>query len=317
MPEYSCGAPYSWTMTTPGVIAHRFDTPECLLPFTALTVRPGQTGLAFINGEQRVCSTADTHVLTGDVRHSIRDGYRTAMVGGAAQILYHGEITLYDTRLKTLPQETVQLTAANRDETFVFLNLDVRVGDVTLLGRSGAAFQPCADGSGDSEMLLDDPVLKEACAQVTSHVTGEMQQMAAQAADGAAVRQLLIADRTAETLRRNADRLLLPLGLTLDNVRLTLTERSCPYCSRQLSLMDIRHRRCSATNGCGCVLHTCPSCDRFVRSDQGVCPSCREKLLWCPTKGCETFRKVEGDRFCPVCRRACYPPKQREFLRNE
>lgn len=317
MPDRIPDAPYSWTMTSPGVLAHRFDTPELLPPLTALTVGSGQAGLALINGETQLCTAVDNHILTGDVSHSVRDGYRVAMGGGKAHINYNSEITLFDTRLKSLPQETVQLTAANLDETFVFLGLDVRANDIVLLNNSGATFHPCADGSGDSELLLSDPVLQAAFAQASSQITATLRQMAEQAADSAAVRELLLDRQSAESLRRGAERLLLPLGLTLDNVRLTLTERSCPYCARQLTLMDVRQRRCSPTNGCGCVLHTCPQCSRFVRSDQAVCPSCREKLLWCATKGCETFRKVEKGRFCPVCRRACYPPKQREFLRNE
>lgn len=319
MPDQNSGAPYSWTMTAPGVLAHRFHTPERLPPFTSLTVRPGQTGLTFINGEQRVCASADTHVLTGNISHTIRDGVTVSSDGGTAHILYHSEITLFDTRPKALPQETIQLTAADGEETFAFLNMTVQVADVVALNRSGAAFLPCADGSGDSELLLGDDILRSACAQAAAQASALLQQESSKAADSAAVRALLLDPDVAERLRLMSEAPLAAFGLSLDSVRLSPTERSCPYCSRQLSLMDIRRGRCSTTSGCGCTLHTCPSCSRFVRSDQAVCPNpqCREKLLWCGTKGCETFRRVVNGRFCPVCRRACYPPKQREFLRNE
>lgn len=317
MPQQPCAVPYSWTMTSSNVLAHRFNLPEPLEPFTSLTVRPGQTGLAFINGEEIICREEQTHVLTGDVQHNVREAIGQLSQGGKALLLHHGEITLFDTRLKALPKETIQLKAANNDEVFAFLNLVVQVGNVRELKNKCSDFTPCADGSGDSELTLDAPLLRDAFAKVVSDVTTALEQAAAQAADQDGVYALLADHALLSDLRRNAERKLLhPLGLVLDSIRLTRTERACPYCSRQLSVLEIRGRRCQS---CGCALHHCPGCNRILRSDQAVCPNpnCGEKLLWCGSKGCETFRRPERGRFCPVCRGACYPPKQLEFFRNE
>lgn len=314
--KHSSPAPFAWTMTESDVLAHRFSVPELLPAFSALTVRSGQAGLALIGGQQLLCLEQDTHILTGDASHSIPEGYRVAAAGGNAQVNYHPEITLFDTRLKSLPQETVLLTSADGGETFAFLSLTFHISDIVLFNRCGAVYQPC--GNGDySEIGLNDASLTEVFSHVLSTVTAVLQKSAMDAQDPSQVRAMLLDNTLGETLRQIADQQLLPLGLTADFVRLKITERSCPYCSRQLSLMDIRRGRCSATEGCGCALHRCPSCDHFVRSDQTKCPGCHSKLLWCGSKGCETFRTVERGRFCPVCRCACYPPRPREFFRNE
>lgn len=309
MSDTARGVPYSWSMPDPLVLAHRFNTPEVLPPFTSVVVKPGQQAFTSVNDVQTVHREAATHVLTGTLNHTIEQAVTIGQMGGEAHISYHAEIILFDMRPKVLPQETILLTAANGEEVAAFLSLTYQVDSVEALNCCGAVYQPAADAS---EIRQDDPVLEAAFRQAMAHITHALEQMAAKECDAAAVEKLTASTALTE-LCRSARCFLAPAGLLLKSVRISPVRRICPYCSLHLSLTELKNLRCEKED-CRRQLHACPSCGKLVRLGDTSCPHCRHELLWCGAPGCQQYRLVDRGRFCPVCRRACYPLPPRTFL---
>lgn len=310
--------PYNWEMHDSAVLAHRIGLPAVLPAYAAVTVAPGQQGLVFLGSEQHLLRTAGLHMITGSLIHSLAEGYELAQTGTEAVLPYNAQLTLFDVRQKLWHAQPIDLIAASGEHTAVNLSLSYCIDDVIRLNGCGADYVPC---EGGSEMRLDDPKIADAFQRAISDVTLRLQQRAAEKAAAKDILALLAAPALRTEIRVAADAHLAPIGLKVTSPHLSSAHASCPYCQKQLSLLEIRQRRCSAVDeegnpqpGCGRTLHACPSCQTIVGPERSVCPTCAEELLFCYTPGCSTYRRVERGRFCPVCKRACYPIPDREFL---
>lgn len=310
--------PYSWDMRDPAVLAHRFDVPDALPPYTALTVAPHQAGLFFLNGKVEIQRDPDLYLLTGSRVHNLAEADRVLRACGEAVLTYNSLLTLMDLRPKLWPAQTLDVTAASGEKLPVHLSLTFRVSDPAKLDGCGATYQPC---EGGSEIRQDDPKIADAFQRALTDVTGHILRRAAELPGLKEAEKLFAGANLATEVRGMADAHLLPLGLQVVSAHISPSRASCPRCHKQLALWEIRRRFCSAVDeegapqpGCNHRLHTCPGCGALVGSEQETCLTCGEELLYCFTPGCETYRRVEKSRFCPVCHRACYPMPDREFL---
>lgn len=310
--------PYSWEMSDPLVLAHRFALPEILPPYTSVTVAPGQNGLVFINSQVHLLKQAGLTLLTADLIHNLATGHRLTAGMGEAILPYNTQITLFDMRQKLWPAETIDLTAANGEHAVVSLSIAYAVNDPEKLDRCGASYQPC---TGGSQMRQDDPKIAEAFRRAVADVANRLQQRASALPAARDVIASVTAPAMRSEVRSVCDGHLSPLGLQAAQPHLSPTHTTCPYCQKPLSFTEIRRRFCSAVDdegqpqkGCNRRLHACPSCQTLVGFDRRTCPSCETELLYCSTPGCETYRRVERGRFCTVCKRACYPRPNPEFL---
>lgn len=303
-------APYSWAMTDPLTLAHRFAVPEQLPPCTAVTVLPHQAGLFFVSGKQELRTEPDHYLLTGSRIHSIPEAERILRECGEAVVTYHSQLTLFDLRPKLFPTQRIGLRAGGKSIT-ASLVLTVRVADPRLLSGCGATWQPAGDAR---EIRLDDPLLTTRISAELQALTISLQQRADALSDQSAVERLLTHPATLTEARVLLDKPLQDMGLTAESVRLALSRASCPRCHKPLSPEEIDSKFCSNQDeegnpkpGCGRRLHACPHCDSIVGLDAAVCPVCNHELLFCTSPGCSTFRRVKHDRFCVVCHLACYP----------
>lgn len=310
--------PYAWTMQDPAVLAHRFTVPELLAPYTALTVAPGQSGLVFIDDQVHRCTDAGIYQLTDSLVRTIEEAEALRRACSEVPMTYNAQLILFDVRQKLHPAQTISLTAANQERVTASLSLTYCVDNPEKLHSCGANYQPC---EGGLELRADDPRIAEAFRRAVDEAAEHLSRQAAGMDDARSVEAMLTNARLRTELRGMADGHLLPLGLRLTAAYLSPARTFCPYCRKQLSLTEIRRRFCSAVDddgkpqsGCGKPLHVCPSCDTIVGAEHPICPTCSQELLFCSSPGCNTYRLVERGRFCPVCKRACYPLPDREFL---
>lgn len=312
--------PYAWEMQDAAVLAHRFALPAVLPPYTALTVGPGQTGLVFLGNQTYVLPESGLHLVTASLIHTVSQGANLALENFSGAVLpYNAQITLMDMRQKIWYADPIDLCCADGVHAAMNLSLSYHVADAEKLDRSGATYQPAAGGS---EIRQDDPRIAEAFHRAVSDVTQRLTQLASAIASADAPARLTGAAVRRE-IRDIADKHLAPLGLQALTPHLGTSRATCPYCQKALSLTEIRRRFCSAVDdegkpqkGCNRTLHACPACQTIVGPERSTCPNpaCGQELLFCDTPGCNTYRLVERGRFCPVCRRACYPLPDREFL---
>ncbi|MBQ2953267.1 MAG: hypothetical protein IJE07_06885 [Clostridia bacterium] len=313
--------PYAWEARDASVLAHRFALPAKLPPYTALTVSPGQRGLVFLGNATYVLENAGLHLITASLIHTIAEGAEFSLEAFDGAILpYNARITLFDMRPRLWPCETIDLVSANGEHATINLSLSFRAEDVAKLDACGATFQPAGD---DRQMRLDDPVITEAFRRAIADATQRLLRCAAEAPSADEAIASSLSPRTRGDVLALVNSHLTPLGLRALPPHMSPAHATCPYCFKPLSITEIRSRFCSATDeegkpqkGCGRRLHACPHCQTIVGSDRSICPNpnCAKELLFCHTPGCETYRSVERGRFCPVCRRACYPVPDREFL---
>lgn len=309
---------FVWEMTDPAVLAHRFKLPVKLPPFTALTVGPGQKGLVFLGNDIFVLPNAGLNLITGDRIHTLAEGMGLMQENYTDVVLpYNSQITLFDVRQKIWHAAPIDARCADGGHVTFNLSLSYCVQDVEKLDRSGATYQPCGEAS---EIRQDDPRLSEAFRRAEADVTQKLLARAAAAPSPEEAKQLFSAPALRQEIRAICDGHLMPMGLAVIQPHLTPAHATCPYCQKTLSLTEIRRRFCSNTDddgqpqkGCNRQLHACPSCQTIVGADRTTCPTCGDELLFCATPGCRTFRKVERGRFCPVCKRACYPQPDWEF----
>lgn len=300
--------PLVWQMSDPDVLAHRFDLPPQLQAFTAVTVFPDQRGLVFLNDVlHRLDEPSNTYLLTGDRIDSIGEGYRITQAGSEAVMAYNARITLFDVRAKEWQSDYADLTAANGEHVPVRVSLTCRVRDPERLDSCGAAFRP---GEGCTELRLSDPRFTTLLQGIAGGVAGLLREKAAALPDRADVVKMVYSAHESQDVTGCVSRdlnALEDMGLTLTALRLLPVEALCPRCREALSLQDIQARRCSR---CGDRLHACPGCQALLGPDHDRCPVCRkEELFFCYSPSCGTYRRPERGRFCPVCRRACYPPR--------
>jgi len=314
----SAPAPYQWTMADPAALAFRFAAPDPLPPYTAVNVLPGQAGYFLFNDSPRLCDKAGLYLLTGSMIHTLQQAEAIQRSGGEAVLTYGAQLLLFDMRPKLYPAETIEVATGGSGSVTVNLALAYRTENAEKLYRSGATFQP-AD-SGD-ELRQDDPLIADAFRRAAMDAAVLLREHAA-ACDGIqAAEKALTAPKLLMELRARAALTLAPLGLRADAVHVSIARRNCPYCQKVLSLTEVRERFCRAVDdegnpqeGCGRRLNACPACGTIVGPERASCPTCQQELLFCDTPGCQTYRLPVHGRFCPVCRRACYPLPPREFL---
>ena len=318
MSPHAHQAPYRWEMRDPAALAHRFSVPDALPPYTALTIAPHQAGLFFINGQIEMHREPDLYLLTGSRVHSLEEADRILHACGEATLTYNSLLTLFDLRPKLYPARLLEAAAASGEVVAAHLSLVYQVADPQTLDGCGATYQPC---EGGSEIRQDDPRLSDAFRRSLDDLTALLARRAAQAPTAAEAEKLLLSPDLSGEMRPMADAHLLPVGLQAVSIRLSPARALCPHCRKPLSLDEMRRRFCSSVDeagrpqpGCNRRLHACPGCGALVGPEQQTCADCGEELLFCFTPWCETYRRVERGRFCPVCRRACYPLPDRELL---
>lgn len=311
-------SPYQWTMADPAVLAFRFAAPDPLPPYTAVTVSPGQAGYFLFNDSTRLCDKAGLYLLTGSMIHTLQQAEAIQRSGGEAVLTYNAQLLLFDLRPKLYPAEAIEVKTGTGEGVTLSLAIAYRTENVEKLYRSGATFQPAEGGDA---LRQDDPLIADAFRRAVTDATVLLREHAA-AADGAQdAEKALTHPRLLMELRARAALTLAPLGLRADAVHVSIARRNCPYCQKVLSLTEVRERFCRAVDeegnpqeGCGRRLSACPACGAIVGPERATCPTCQQELLFCDTPGCQTYRVPVHGRFCPVCRRACYPLPPREFL---
>ncbi|MBR3764432.1 MAG: zinc ribbon domain-containing protein [Clostridia bacterium] len=300
--------PLVWHMSDPDVLAHRFALPPQLRAFTSVTVFPDQRGLVFLNDVlHRLDEPSNTYLLTGDRIDSIGEGYRITQAGSEAVMAYNARITLFDMRPKEWQSDYADLTAADGEHVPVRIVLVCQVRDPERLEQCGAAFRPGEDGS---QLRLSDPLFITLLRAIAGGVADLLREKSAALPGRAEVARMVHAAHQAPDTTNyvtNEISALARMGLALTALRLLPVEALCPHCRETLSLQDIHARRCSR---CGETLHACPGCQALLGPDHQRCPFCREELFFCYSPGCGTYRRPERGRFCPVCKRACYPPRR-------
>lgn len=314
MSEIQVGTQYSWAMKDASVLARGFDTPDVLEPYTAVIVKPGQQALVFINDQQKVLRDIGTHLITGNVRVSIKAAVDILHAGGTVHTTFSSAITIFDVRSHLLPEENLTLTAADGSETHVSFSGSYRIADVCQLVTNALSLQSCGEANAH-ELRMSDPFLRDTVQRMSSIAAGILTQRAQDAPTAADVKRLLVSPGLSEAITRQINEAIRPAGMLLERFRASLTERACPYCHRQLSMMEIRARRCgNAEVGCNRTLEICPECGGIVSQGEVCCPRCSTALLWCDR--CRSFAQVERGRFCTRCRSACYPIPPRGFLQH-
>lgn len=312
MPETPAGKQYSWAMKDAAVLARAFDTPEVLEPYTILVVHPGQEALVFCDDRQTVYREG-THQLTDSASVSVSNAIRIFRAGGSVHTGFSAAISVYDVRTRVLPAQNITLFAADGSELTVTFSGAYRIGDVRQLVRNAVSMQPA--GEAVHELTTDDPFIQETLRQMTAAAAETLRERALQAATAAESRKLAIGNEAANLILRRVNRAMAASGFLLERAQLSLLDRACPYCHRQLSLTEIRSRRCgSDTMGCNRKLEICPECRAIVSPEEALCRHCRTELLWCDR--CQTYAQVEKGRFCTRCRGACYPLLPRGFLQR-
>lgn len=303
--------PYAWAMPDPAALAFRFAVPNPLGRYTAVTVAPGQAGYFFLNDQIHRCDEPGLYLLTGSMIHTLEEAEAIQRHGGEAVQAYNAQLLLFDLRPKLSPTMPLEMPTAEGEKVTVNLAVKYHVERVEKLYQSGATFQPGADGD---VLTQSDPLIADALRRAAEAAAVILAERTAQMENAAAAEQLFMTDNAlkAAMCARIAG-ILAPVGLMADAVHLSVARRQCPYCGKALSLTELQEHRCySEAGGCGRQLHTCPACETIVGSERDACPTCGLELLWCDA--CQTYRRVEKGRFCPVCRRACYPLPPREFL---
>ena len=316
--------PFAWQMQDADVLAHRFTLPEVLPPYTALTVSPGQKGLVFMGNATYVLPDAGLQLITASLIHTIAEGTALALENYSGAVLpYNCQITLFDARPKIWHAEPIDLACANGDHLMLNLSLNFCVDDVEKLDKCGATYQPLDQAS---EMRQNDPVIDSALKNALAAATQRLTVCAADAPSAQEATSLVLSTRVRGDIMAEVHRHLQPLGLKALPVSICPANVICPYCQKPLSLTELKRRFCSATDdegnpqkGCNRKLHACPYCQTIVGPEHAFCPNrkCQKELLFCHDAGCQTYRIVERGRFCPVCKRACYPLQDREFLHRK
>lgn len=305
MPDMSVGKMYSWAMKDPASLARGFATPDVLEANAAVIVQPGQEALVFIDDDLKHFDQIGTHVMTGTMRVNLADAIRIAQAGGTVHTSFSTAITLFDMRARLLPPETIVLPTAG-GEAFLTLSGAYRIAQVALLVRSALPMSPAADAPGAFDLRTDSPFMQDVFRQMTETACTVLRSLAGNAQSAEEAAALALQPGTREELLRQVNQALARTGFVMDSIRLSLAERTCPYCRRQLSAMELRARRCgNAEVGCNRPLESCPSCDAIVAQGQLICHRCRAELLWCDA--CRAYVQVEKGRFCTRCKRACYP----------
>lgn len=313
--------PYAWEMRDAAVLAHRFALPAVLPAYTALTVSPGQSGLVFMGNSVYVLPDSGLHLVTASLIHTIAEGAELSLADYEGAVLpYNSQITLFDMRQKLWYADPIELRCANGENLALHLSLSYHVVDVEKLDKCGASYQGVPEGS---ELRQDDPQIAAAFESAVAAVTTALLRHAGKAANAAEATERVTSAAVRKEIRSIADEKLLPLGLQALAPHLGPARAACPYCQKPLSLTEIKRRFCSAVDddgkpqkGCNRRLHTCPYCQTIVGPERSTCPNaaCGKELLFCNAPSCNTYRRVERGRFCPVCRGACYPLPDREFL---
>lgn len=314
MSDAASGKQYSWAMQDANVLALSFDTPDILDPYTAVVVRPGQEALVFTDDQQLHLREIGTHLISGNMQTTVRRAFEILRAGGTVHTSFSSAITIFDMRSRVLPAQSLTLPAADGSETHLSFGGAYRIADPAVMVAHAMTFRPGAL-PGTREMHLEDAFIQDTLEQIVQTITGELRRIAQEAPDAGAARTLLTRGACIEAVLRLVNQKIRATGMMLERFRPTPTERTCPYCHRALTLMELRSRRCGDEHtGCGRTLHTCPDCGAIVSPEHAACPRCRSELLWCDR--CRAFAQVEHGRFCLRCRTACYPLLPRELLRH-
>lgn len=305
--------PLHWEMTDPAVLSHRFCLPEKLARYTAVTVADGQQGLIFIGDEPFEAATPGLYMVTGDEIHSLAEGMALTVAGYTPVMPYNAQIILFDTRQKLWQAPPAQLTAGNAETASISMTLVYRVAEPGKLNQISTS--PVVTDDGSCEIRQDDPMIAGAFTAAISAMTNFLQGIAQLKASASAITGMLTDSHLCAAACDKANQQLTRLGLQAVTLYLSSTHDQCPFCLKKLTQPEIDQQRCGTLTdrGCGSRLHICPSCQSIVSAESLLCPTCRQELLYCDN--CETYRRLEpGQRFCPVCRRACYPLLNRELL---
>lgn len=305
MPDMSVGKLYSWVMKDTGSLARGFATPDVLEANAAVIVKPGQEAIVFIDDDLKHFDQIGTHVMTGTMRVNIADAIRIARAGGSVHTSFASAITIFDVRNRVFPPETLVLPTAEGD-AYITLSGSYRISSVPLMVRSALPMTPSLEDPGAFDLRADSDFIRDVISQITSVATAVLREQVRDAQSPADVTKLTLRPEVTDEIVRQVNAALSRTGFRMDSARLSLTERTCPYCRRQLSALELRSRRCGNDKvGCNQQLESCPSCDAIVARGQTICPRCHQELLWC--ENCRTYAHVERGRFCTRCKAACYP----------
>ena len=302
--------PLVWHMDDPDVLAYRFDLPQELKEYTAVTVFPDQKGLAFLNSQHFFLGEPDnTYMLTGDRIDSVVQGYHIMQAGSTPVTAVNPRLTLFDMRVKERQSDFIELkNSENRTLLIVRIVISYRLSD-TEAGLNqflshAAAFRP---GSSGSQIHLSDvaalPTFETAVNAVHSFLSARLSGLTDPREAKAAIQQA----RDSRELMTCITRELTVCGLVPDALHILPVDALCPHCQHPLSLEDIKARRCSH---CAEDLYSCPHCQALIGPHHDRCPVCRrdEELLFC--ESCRSYCIPVRGRFCPACHRACYPPRR-------
>lgn len=306
MPDMSVGKLYSWAMKDTNSLARGFTTPDVLEANAAVIVKPGQEAIVFIDDDLKHFDQIGTHVMTGTMRVNIADAIRIARAGGSVHTSFASAITIFDVRTRLFPPETLTLPTASGEEVYITLSGAYRIVNVPLMVRSALPMTPSRDDPGAFDLRADSDFVRDIVNQMVSIAQALLRQETAAALTPAEAAKTALRPGLTDEIVRQANVSLNRTGFRMDSARLSIAERSCPYCHRQLTALDIRNRRCgNEQTGCNQPLESCPNCDVIVVKGQTVCHRCRAELLWCDS--CNAYVQVEHSRFCKHCRSACYP----------
>ena len=310
MYDASAGKQYSWAMKDANVLARSFDTPDILEAYTAVIVKPGQEALVFTDDQQMHLREIGTHLITGSLRVNIRQAFEILRNKGTVHTSFSSAITIFDTRTRLLPTENLTLQAADGSEVHLSFGGAYRIANPLQMVMNAMSLKPCAE-EGVNELRTDDAFVQDVIGQIRQIATEELTRAALEAPDAAEAKKRLPRGDVSEGILRRINEAIRATGFLLERFRPMLTERTCPYCSHPLSLMEMRSRRCGE---CERTLECCPECGSLVSQEHAVCHTCKAPLLWCDR--CRTFAQVEKGRFCIRCHTACYPLLPRELLQH-
>lgn len=314
MHDAPAGKQYSWAMKDASVLARSFDTPDILDAYTAVIVQPGQEALVFTDDQLLHLREIGTHLITGSMRVDVRHAYEILRAGGTVHTSFSSAITLFDTRSRLLPPEDLTLMAGDGAEVQLSFGGSYRLADPSLLAMNAVDWKPCGE-AGVQELRLDDGFVQDVLGRIIGAAAEEMRRIAREAPSAQEARQRLLRGEASQIILHRANEAIHASGFLLERIRPTIPERTCPYCRRPLSLMELRARRCGdAHSGCNRPLDCCPECGAIVTQEHTACPRCAAELLWC--ERCKAFTQVEKGRFCIRCHAACYPPLPREILQH-
>lgn len=306
MSDMSVGKLYSWVMKDTGSLARGFATPDVLEANAAVIVKPGQEAIVFIDDDLKHFDQIGTHVMTGTMRVNIADAIRIARAGGSVHTSFASAITIFDVRTRLFPPETIMLPTAGGEDVYITLSGAYRIVNVPLMVRSALPMTPSPEDPGAFDLRADSDFVRDIVGQMASIADAILRQETAAAQTPAEAAKMALRPGVTDEIVRQVNAALSRTGFRMDSARLSVTERACPYCRRQLSALDIRNRRCgNAQTGCNQPLESCPTCDAIVGKGQTICHRCRSELLWCDN--CKAYAQVEHSRFCKRCRGACYP----------